>query len=917
MMAKGYYFSLDAFLAASLLLLGMFLISAVYVKEQTITTNYFSKDAMNILSTLKISESNNHYVKQLISNGTIQNSNLTLLEQIGALWAENRTEYAQLMVKNITSEFIPPNYGFAIYADGELIYSNNKSLKSNLVVSKMIVSGIAKDKPFKGFSSKLVLTDVQAKTTNSYSYFGGFIGEGNISQKLVLPGKITNVKEAYLELDPETNFTLFINNAKSGYYVKASAGGGAMKADKWVLNSTYLSNFRNGTNTINLTFNSTGYVSGGYLRVTYTTAELNDTEVSYFQSSNTASKKEWLPGIKGIINIYSSFFSPGNITSMKVYLHYNSDYATTFTIGNVSVFASQGSGEQVKSIENAELAAKLNYLSISDRTVPFRMGSGAGNQTIIGAGSADIVLANDNSGSMEWCSGTICSTQLKPPAKYCNTQANYRPENGTYCDWWIENYTLPNTSQVCSGRWHAHCTSNDTRKIDIALNASKVFASTVLGTAGNKLGVVEYTNPWNEVIPANGTWTMRYAPFENSIAGRQNLTSNSTIASQHLDKYMDAYWGTCICCGIEESVDILTKLSNSSRKRTIVIMSDGEATDKCIGVGTGNAKTDAIEAAERACQNHNITVYTVGFGTDVDQETLIEMAQCNGSYYNATNVDDLANIYKTIADKIVTVSFSEQEINISGGGAYNAILYDDSYIELNYTPYGSSEFSKIPITLETDRFGNNISQGNLDIPSNTTVRAFRATSYSGSRWTDNLTIKNSATHNPFRLGQWANNYSSLGDPFVIDAPPANLLVGNNQIFISSGISPANSTGGSVDNRAIYTLNIDASTGYSSSFASAAGCNWTVSFEDGTSASISIPPSYAGQKSCLYSVSNPVYDGNDAIDVSAYELFQKLDVDKNGKANIILRQEDIALDTATVKDVPSLWGPAIIEARLWQ
>ncbi|MBI2142178.1 hypothetical protein HYU15_01660, partial [Candidatus Woesearchaeota archaeon] len=47
---KGYYFSLDAFLAASLLLLGLFLMSSIYVKERTITTNYFAQDSMRILS---------------------------------------------------------------------------------------------------------------------------------------------------------------------------------------------------------------------------------------------------------------------------------------------------------------------------------------------------------------------------------------------------------------------------------------------------------------------------------------------------------------------------------------------------------------------------------------------------------------------------------------------------------------------------------------------------------------------------------------------------------------------------------------------------------------------------------------------------------------------------------------------------
>ncbi|MBI3034155.1 VWA domain-containing protein [Candidatus Woesearchaeota archaeon] len=911
---KGYYFSMDAFLAASLILLGLFLMSIIYVKEQSAASGSFSKDAIGMLSTIKVSDTSNPYISELISNGTIKNSNLTILEQIGALWAENKTDYARKLAENLTSELIPQNYGFAIYADSELIYSNNKSQGTSLTVSKILVSGITKDKPFRGYSTKIILTSIQARTTSSYIYFGGFIGEGNITQELILPNRTSLIKEAYLELQSSDNFTLYINSAKSGTYTKSQSTTGN-RADNWTISSQYTSNFKNGTNTINITYNTTGYITGGMMRLTYNTQQLNDTETSYFQDTNTATRREPLPGIKGIINIYSSIYIPGNLTAMAIHLHYSSDYNTYMNIGNNSVYSSQTAGEQTADIPDAQLSAKLDYAAISQRTVPIRLGSGAGNQTIIGQGTADIVLANDASGSMEWCAGTNCSTAVLGPKRYCNTQANYRPENGTYCDWATESYTIVNNGPVCSGRWHAYCTSNDSRKIDIALNASRMFSNTVLSTAGNQLGTVEYTNPWDNVIPQNGTWNSRYSPFPDSIAGRQNLTSNATAISQHLGKYLDAYWGTCICCGVQESVDMLTKLSNSTRKRSIVIMSDGEATDKCTGVGTGNAKTDAIKAAQDACTNYNISVYAVGFGTDADTSTLQSMASCNGSYYNATNVQQLADIYQQIANKLVTISYSAQEINTTGSGSFNAALYGDSYIELNYTPYSTAEFSKIPITLETARFGNNITTGTLNIPENTTLTAAKFTSYSGDKWTDNLTVRNTAEHNPYQLSRWSNDYATLGDPYIIDAPPSIFTKGENTILLSTGLNPANHTGGSPDNRAIYTLSIDASTSYTPVLSYADGCNWTINYEDGTTGTISIPSGYNGTKSCNYQ--NSSYDQNDAIDTSAYSLFQKLDTDKNGKLNVILSQEDLQLNTATINNIPSLWGPAVIEARIWQ
>ncbi|MBI3051494.1 VWA domain-containing protein [Candidatus Woesearchaeota archaeon] len=901
-MKSGYYFSLDALLGAMLLMLGLLMLSSTYIKEETATTTYLAQDTLTLMSGIKVSEINNSYLTALIANGTVTNSNITVLEQIGALWAENKTDYARQLIMNLTGEFIPENVGFAVYADNELIYSNNLSQKSSLYVTKALVSGISKDKPYKGYSSRMALTSVQARTTNSYLYFGGFTGEGNITQRMELPQKITSITEAYIEAESSNNFTLIINSAESGKYTTSGGVG------KWNISS--VQNFRNGTNTIKIAFNGTGYISGGFLKVKLTTGELNDTEAGYFQT--TAAKREWLPGIEGIINIYSSIYIPGNISTMTAHLHYNSPYLTFMTIGNSTVYSSQAGGAVTADITNTEMAAKLNYTALGQRTIPLRIGSGSGNQTITGAGTADVVLANDLSGSMEWCSGTICSTSVLGPQKYCNTIANYRPENGTYCDWWTENYTIPGQGPVCSGRWHAHCTSNDSRKIDIALNASKIFGSTILGTAGNRLGVVEYTNQWNAVIPANGTWTNRYAPFPDSIAGRENLTDNLSIINSHIETYMDAYWGTCICCGVEASVDILTKLSNTSRKRSMVVMSDGEATDKCTGVGTGNAKTDAIEAAQDACTNYNITVYTVGFGTDVDAETLQDMAACNGSYYNATNVTQLAEVYRQIAGELVAISYSAQQINISGTGNTNTTLYDDSYIEINYTPAQTAEFNRIPVTLETDRFGNNITTGTVTIPENATITAARVTSYSGNKWTDNLTVNGQKA---FSLSDWGNDYVTLGDPFIADSPASLLHTGDNGILIKTATGPGNASGGSPDNRAIYTLNIDTTTSYTQSQSTSEGCHWQLQFEDGSSTTIKIPADYSGTKTCNYQTAS--YSATDSIDVSAYSLFQKLDLEKNGKLNIILSQEDINIETATVQGVPSLWGPAVIEARVWQ
>ena len=55
---------------------------------------------------------------------------------------------------------------------------------------------------------------------------------------------------------------------------------------------------------------------------------------------------------------------------------------------------------------------------------------------------------------------------------------------------------------------------------------------------------------------------------------------------------------------------------------------------------------------------------------------------------------------------------------------------------------------------------------------------------------------------------------------------------------------------------------------------------------------------------------------DAYDDAAYRLFTKLDFDGDGKLEVKFDENNLAVDSLTVSDIPSLWGPAIIEVRVW-
>jgi len=910
---RGVFFTIDAVLAASIIVIAIIAASSYYIKEtKTETIDYLAHDTIRVLTNLKVSEIDNAYTAELIAEGNITRLNNTILEQIGEFWSEDEMVQASKFAGNITGALIPERLGVGIWVDNELIYSRNKPITKGLVSSKKLISGIAKEKPIDGYTARAILTGINSKRTNAYVYFGGYEGDGNLTKRLTLPSNLIDVKNASLELDVGADFNLYINDIPSGSYVKGSAGGGDMLADKWNISSAYFDNFQAGNNLIKIFFTETenNYVAGGHLKVVYTTANINDT-------TTPGSEKFYLPGIEGFINLYSSIYVPGYLGSMEIYLNFFSNFTTYLKIGNTTVYEGNPEGQETITLSNTTLASifssnNLDYNDLSLETLPLRMG--IANATAAG-GNADSVLVTDVSGSMEFCSasaGWSASGWQSSSSKGCYYwggrwywQSRSSTSDSGYIEFNRTDYSTDTYPDLCGCRWNPECEESPT-KMEIYINSSKLFNDVLLDITGNKIGVVEYTNnldlAYVSCNPSN-----RVTPFPNHIARTKDLSSNKNEIENFIDQ-TESYFGTCICCGVNEAVDMLDAQSSSSRNQSLVVMSDGEANVECTQQGTGDPKQDAIQAAQGAC-SQGITVYAIGFGADVDEATLQSMACGGGSYHGATNPAQLEEVYRDIAGEIATVSYVEQ---IATNATASSSLNYNSYIQINYTPLAEIEHGKVPITTETSRFNNNITQGTLTIPENISIIDAKVTSYSGSKWTDNLVVN---ANQIYLLSDYGENYVGLGDPYAVQIPVNYLNQGSNDITISTGISPTNSTGGSKDNKAIYTLLLGGASSFTGVLSYALGCNWYLEFEDGTSSTLKVPSTYTGTSNCNHTGAD--YAANDAYNVAAYELFSQLDIDGDGRLEVNLVSQNVDVDSVLVSKVPSLWGPAVVEIRVWE
>ena len=848
---KAVFFTIDGLLASGIIITAIILVSNFYVSEHNdANVNYASQDLVRVFSFLTVGDVNNGYVKSLIASGDITNLNNTIIEQIGQFWSEDKIDLAKHFTKNLTEDIFPSGYGFSILVDNDIIYSTNFPIARSLVSSRRITSGITKAKPTEGYSARVLLNGVKSKTIKSYAYFGGYVGDGTITQYITLPNTYDNIINSYMEFAISSDFDLEINGMPSGSYLNKEIN--ELMADKYNISSIYYSNFQPGQNKIKIIFNNQSkFIGGGFFRVSLNSTDVNYFPYNYDAATNIVTKKDYLTGVDGVINVYSSFYVPGNLNYINMQLNFTANYPLFVSFGNITVYEKNLTGILNVAITNSTFSSIFNgsYASLSSKTVPLRIGHFTTEKLGDFARRTDTFIATDISTSMD-----------------------------------IQDVSdAPGQS-----------------RLDVAKTVEKNFVDFVFNKSlENRLGLVTYHS---SVEPGQS----------------QDLTNNNVTLKNKIDGYATKSVNTCFSCAIKFSQDKLVAQGNSSKKWAIILMSDGTA-DKCDAIPQSQCTIEAAinESIQYACNaynNYNISIYAIGFGVGADNTTLKNISEdcSDGSFFHSINQSQLQKAFELIAEDVLSLTFTLQKTVAEG---VSSTLDVGSYLEIKYTPEVSPLiFGKIPITLEQESFGNNITYGILNVSPNVTVTEALVTSYSGDKWTQNVSIQGNKV---FDLSYYNRTYVELGDPFLVNIPAVLIQNGINNITIqtASGPPPSNGFGGSPDDRIIYTTLIKNSVSYSSVSAKADGCRWFIIFEDGTNTTINVPSTYTGSSTCDYQ--GNVYNINDSIDNAAYYLFSNLDIDKDGKLDVKIDENNLDISTITISKVPSLWGPAIIEINVWQ
>lgn len=339
----------------------------------------------------------------------------------------------------------------------------------------------------------------------------------------------------------------------------------------------------------------------------------------------------------------------------------------------------------------------------------------------------------------------------------------------------------------------------------------------------------------------------------------------------------------------------------------------------------GGAANQARDYANEMCTEHNITLFAVSFGSLESTTTLKDLAQnnndsgCSGKYFEATTELEMDEVLNNISILINSRFQSVDEIE----GAFNNTLSGESYIEFGTSnPMPDAPPSSIRFMSKTERFsdiGTDPCNLDVDLRGFNNITEAKITSYSSDLWTSKVTWEGEDILNLLAFGK---DFRVLGDPFIVHVPSDKLAQVDREYSISmdTARSIVETEDCSNYNRLIYTAYILKSHEiYSGIREKAEGCRWNISFADSTNKLIRVPNDYNGVKQCNYTqeaYASEEYDSFDAMDIVMYDLLGKLDVNNDGDLEVSISQSDLVIDSETIEEIPFLWGPAMIEVRVW-
>ncbi len=414
---RGFYFTFDALIALSLIGVAFLILSgtgtdvarnADIQAQDAIRSDAAAESALQISlrqplrSALGPGAESYYLAETMLEEDDLDRP---VMDAIAILWASGEQDHARNLTRTFFDDVVPDTLAYRVAVDESgrtLIYNSSEpSDPAFLARASRLISGVARDRPTEGFIASATLQEASDRTTRNV-FFGGYVGDGNITANVSLPGF-----DAALNVSLEGSFAgpfdLSVNGVDAGHYVPEAEN---LSADTFQVctdtTNTSVCDAVAGNTTVRINFTTVNRsIGGGRLQIRYNRTR----SIQGGGPAHTVERKR-LHGIDGIVNLFSSFSVPGTLHGLSARLHYRMENRTVFLkVGNATIYENRTIGEADVSLTNDFIhsnasAVNLSYAALSNTTVPLRLGIRdieREDQRAI----ADAVSVVDVSGSMD------------------------------------------------------------------------------------------------------------------------------------------------------------------------------------------------------------------------------------------------------------------------------------------------------------------------------------------------------------------------------------------------------------------------------------------------------------------------------------------------------------------------------------
>ena len=172
------------------------------------------------------------------------------------------------------------------------------------------------------------------------------------------------------------------------------------------------------------------------------------------------------------------------------------------------------------------------------------------------------------------------------------------------------------------------------------------------------LGLGPVQSPWDELVHAVDVFLQ---VLENTDQDEQvSLASYATSATLDIELVTDyelirdelnslnADGATAIGYGMQTGIPTLLDVTKARpfAAKTLIVMTDG----------MHNTGTTPQDAAQQIVANYDVTIHTVTFGPDADQDAMQEVAEMGaGKHYHAQTGQELIEVFEEIANNLPTI----------------------------------------------------------------------------------------------------------------------------------------------------------------------------------------------------------------------------------------------------------------------